>query len=308
MWKLTRGSYVLWFFVRAVGLLMLAGCNTTPPSSRQWVMTFATPEGKAVLASVATRELFEAGTTPPTLVVIPTKGFCRAVSRDPLSGRIATVEGADRVDAVRVYTQEAVLLAEYRCGTPYESPRIPPPRLSKGGRCVAFFCEQGAICIGAVDKLGEQDAVNIRRIPASTAPPRNRTACFWLDEHTLVVGYGSEIYRVPIDGDEAEMVSSNGLLCGVADGSVVATSSMCCFRYRLWDALTGKRVGSARSGHSYASLEGLSPDGEYVAYIVPGAFWSKGHFYIHHLDSGRRALLSVSPRWNLGSWTGKDNY
>ena len=303
MQKLIWGSHVLWLFVGAVGLLMIGGCTTAPPSSCQWVMAFATPEGKAALASVATRELFAEKSMQPTLVALPTKDFCRAVSRDPISGRIATVEGTDNVDAVRVYTRDAVLLAEYPSGVSEGSHWIAPPRLSTGGRSVAYFCEHGAICIGAVDRSREHGAVKVRRILSSTARPDNPTTCFWLDEQTLVVGDRAGIYKVLIDGDEAEIVSNDGFLCGVANGSIIAASPPCCLRYRLWDALTGKHVGSARSGHSYASLEGVSPDGEYVAYIVPGAFWTKGRFYIHHLDSGRRALLSVSPRWNLGSWT-----
>lgn len=65
---------------------------------------------------------------------------------------------------------------------------------------------------------------------------------------------------------------------------------------------TNETVGRIRTGHSYSFLLGMSPCGEYVAYVVPGAFSKHGKVFVHHWRSKRRARLDVSPRWKLESW------
>ncbi|MCG8404250.1 MAG: hypothetical protein MI923_03535 [Phycisphaerales bacterium] len=83
---------------------------------------------------------------------------------------------------------------------------------------------------------------------------------------------------------------------------VITAGPRCSGVFSIFDKSSSKAIGKARSGHTYSSLLGVSPCGEYIAYVVPGAFWNHGKVFIHHWDSRKRAFLDVSPRWQLKSW------
>jgi len=274
----------------------LVGCQSVP--DREWELVFTTREGEIVLVTLSTTDLFTGKAKPRTRELVKTRAHCKEASWDPVSGRTATLEHQDFGCVVRVYDRESTVLFEY----PLDCALAYPPRLDAGGAHVAFFCRRGAICIGKVGRVAGDAAVRVWHLPMREGPRLDRLACFWTSGHSLAVGVGAQIYEVAVDDGQARSLTGGRLLCGVVGESVVATRADWSILYTFCDAATGKPMGRARSGHSYASLEGISPCGGYVAYIVPGAFWSKGRYYIHHLDSGLRAVLRVPARWSLGSW------
>ncbi len=86
----------------------------------------------------------------------------------------------------------------------------------------------------------------------------------------------------------------------IGDATLVA-GPPCSGYFRVRNEATDKIIGGARAGHSYSSLWGMSPCGEYLAYFVPGTFWRRS--YVHHVKSDRRALISIPAAWRLNSWT-----
>jgi hypothetical protein len=87
----------------------------------------------------------------------------------------------------------------------------------------------------------------------------------------------------------------------VIDDVPLIARPRCSGYFTLKNEATGEIIGGARTGHSYSSLWGISPCGEYLAYFVPGALWRRS--YVHHLKSDRRAVISIPARWRIKSWT-----
>ncbi|MCG8408437.1 MAG: hypothetical protein MI923_24820 [Phycisphaerales bacterium] len=83
--------------------------------------------------------------------------------------------------------------------------------------------------------------------------------------------------------------------------SRISAGPGCSGYFTVKDEQTGEKISGAKTGHSYSSLWGISPCGEYLAYFVPGAFWRRS--YIHHLESKRRALIDVPEGWKVKEWT-----
>ena len=104
----------------------------------------------------------------------------------------------------------------------------------------------------------------------------------------------------PPDAYDARRWPPDNLRRRRLDTSVVVCKDTCSGFFDVVDEASGKVVAGAATGHSYSSFAGLSPNGRYMCYWVP-ALW-KARVYIHHLASGRRAVLNVDPRWRLVEW------
>lgn len=84
------------------------------------------------------------------------------------------------------------------------------------------------------------------------------------------------------------------------DGSDCEVGPGCSGCFTMREKETNKVIYRAYAGNSYSSLWGVSPDGDYLAYFVPGPFWRRS--YIHHFATGRRAVIHIDERWKLKEW------
>jgi hypothetical protein len=109
--------------------------------------------------------------------------------------------------------------------------------------------------------------------------------------------------KFPISEADPQQGTPSPLRCRKLDTStVVFKGPQCSGAFVIVDAATGKVVGRAEAGHSYSDFLGISPNGQYIAYGVPGTLWWARSLYIHHLVTGRRAILHVPPKWRLMGW------
>ena|GEM_PF-399756 len=298
-------------------IILLGGCH--PPSQKQWEMVFTAKDGKARLITVSTVDLFS-GIGMHTEKTFPTHASCRGAWHDLPSGRLATVEQAgDDGEVVRVYNRDGNVLSTYPVDADVVGRVCNSPCLARGGRRIAFLGDLGAVFWTDV---GDGSTGNVRKLwqvwgvgPDESSRGRRRWSgfarCYWVDESTLAVACQiaipgpPPIWRVDLDADRARPLN-NGHLAGVlADSSIVATSYYSyCSRFQASDAETGVSMGTARVGCPYCKYKGISPCGEYILYHEPGGLLpTKGRLYIHHLESGRRAVLRAPVRWKLGSWS-----
>jgi hypothetical protein len=109
-----------------------------------------------------------------------------------------------------------------------------------------------------------------------------------------------ESARTPPDAAAARRGAPDNLRRRKLDTSVVVCKGTCSGFFDVVDEASGKVVAWAATGHSYSDFAGISPNGQYMCYWVPG-LW-KTQVYVHHLASGRRAVLNVDPRWRLVEW------
>jgi hypothetical protein len=294
--------------LRVLGFMILSvvGCAATPMPAQDWQMCFASPDGEIVLATVSVEELFTGNGPIKLRTLLRTRRECRQASYDSDSGRVATVEDDGDRDVIRLYAPDSTLLGEYQCASRLRRQGVSKPCFDTGGTRIAFVCKEDAVCHADVETLNQKETVRVFRAPKVDQRSRgpHRLTCFWASDQSLVAGFDGEIYSIAANG-EVKRLSSEGanqlLLCGIIGETPVGTTS----DWGAWSfgrVGTNELIGKARSGHDYALLEGMSPCGEYIAYIVPGAFASFGQRYVHHLESGRRVRLDISPKWHLGSW------
>lgn len=172
--------------------------------------------------------------------------------------------------------------------------------LEEGGRSVAFVGEPGVLYVAEV--APQLDFRTIKFAQSPKAPQIRHVRCFWVRPGKIVTGWGKSIYEVSPDNQQARFVSA-GHLAGVVQNSAILVSAPISPFLRFSNITSGKTIGQAQTRHSYSAFSAIDPTGEYVAYVVPGAFSNKGRFYVHELQSGRRAALRIDPRWVLGSWS-----
>jgi hypothetical protein len=110
-----------------------------------------------------------------------------------------------------------------------------------------------------------------------------------------------ESARTPPDATAARRGAPDNLRRRKLDTSVVVCLGTSSGWFDVVDEASGKVVATAATGFSYSYFLGISPNAQYMAYSVPN-FWGPAHFYVHHLASGRRAVLNVDPRWRLVEW------
>ncbi len=296
--------------ILAANLAMtVVGCTPGQIPCRDWLMQCADRDGNVVVLEISSEELFGGKTELMTQTVIDLDSELHDARVDFKSGRIATAESRDTGDVIRVYEADQTLLFEHRC----ESKRMWDGSskfcLSKGGRRLIFALDDGRVAIADLKHGNTKSAFRLTHIPNDDNTARNlsRFVCFPNDSGGFYVQVDARFYRVdqyavgtsiPPDGEQPSV------LCGVIGNVAVFTNS-------LWGAwtirkgLAGDVVGTARSGHSYSRLLGVSPCGEFIAYDVPGAFWTQRKIYIHHLKTGRRARLRISPKGRPGTWVEK---
>ncbi len=288
-----------------IGLAPLgSGCVHDRMPTAHWQMCFTDRAGKVLLADISSDDLFTGNRLPTIRNLLTTDADCRQASYDAASGRLATVESDESGDAVRVYASNQEMLVEFECKPSRKWDGMAQVCLATGGKRVAFVCGEAAVCIADVEGNHKRDYLRSPIKNGESLHPQ-RVACFSDANGSFFMGFDEEVFLVTPSGDTKQLHTGGTRrlnLCGVVKNRAVGTTSVWA-TWRIKDIESDALIGIAESGHSYAFLDGVSPCGRYVTYVLPGAFKFPGQRYIHCLETGRRARLRVRPQLKLGSWT-----
>ena len=296
--------------VLAVWLALFAsGCSFARVPSQNWLMCFSNPDGDVVLIDTSSDALYHGEGVTSTTMLLSLKSRLRCASFDVASGRIATVQSDVSGEVVRVYGEDKSLLLERQCYSKTGGGIAPTACLNKGGTHVAFPLDESVVAICDLGGLGSSPSRGVVELKyKGNAISRSpRLVCYPSGEGGFLIQDDNAFYRVMPDGSQRNHpagIERSGLLCGVCEGEPLITSGLFC-SWTIRKGPNGDIIGTAKSGHSYANLMGVSPCGEFIAYSVPGAFSTRGQTHIHHLKTGRRAKLRVSPKWHLGTWVAR---